>query len=193
MAEACDQLAAIKTTFRTESAAIQRFGNQPRPLLLAKAIIIHLGLLELEMEVQSVGRGMIENDAPLIEFRTVIMVLVAALDEWPDVVAIATGVVRQEGESVQALARKVIQRPDQPLALAPLPSRITGLPVGYVWFVFVKRLRRRCLPRSRLALATRLCAVEIGICQQSLRRISARLQEILLRADELQVMSAHIP
>src|SRR5688572_33344581 len=86
----------------------------------------HLGLLELEVEVEAEAHGVVEDDAPLVELRAVVVELVLAAREGPHVVAVAARVVREEGDRVQPLAGEVIERPDQALPLPVLPSGIAG-------------------------------------------------------------------
>src|SRR5688572_31882043 len=56
----------------------------------------HLGLLELEVEVEAEAHGVVEDDAPLVELRAVVVELVLAAREGPHVVAVAARVVREE-------------------------------------------------------------------------------------------------
>src|SRR5262245_60519602 len=91
-------------------AAAQRsseFRGRIEPLaLVAAALVIPLVLLKLEVKVQPARRGVVKDDAPLVELRAVVVKFVVARNEWPHVIAIATGVVRQERKSIRPFTRR---------------------------------------------------------------------------------------
>ena len=140
--EARDEFAAVEPALRPELAAVERLGHEARLGLIAAAVVVDFVLLEFEVEVEPLGRGVVEHDAPLVELGAIPVKLVIPRDERPDVVAIAARVVGQEGEDVHAFAGQVIQSPDQPLALAAFPNRVARFPVGHMRRVVMERLRR---------------------------------------------------
>ena len=110
------------------------------------------------------------------------MELQVALDERPHVVAVAPGVVGQEGERVHASARQVVEGPDQALPLAALPGRVAGPPVADVGRPGLERhLRIRGHG-----------AVEVGVAEERLRRVGAGLEEVRAAAGEAQVVAADV-
>ena len=120
----------------------------------ARAVVVLL-LLELEVQVDALGLGVIEDDLPLIQLGDVVVELVVAIDEGPDVVAVSPGVVRHQRHRVHAFRRQVVDGADQRFALGLAPRGIAGLPILDVRRVSVDRglERARCCrnPRTRAA------------------------------------------
>ena len=135
------------------------------------------------MKVEAERGGVVEDDAPLVELRAVVVEFVFALREGPDVVTITARVVGEEGEGIDAFAREVVQRPDESFAFAVFPSGIARLPVLHMRFPGLER------DFVRLARAG---VVEVRVSQQRLGSVWASFQEILLRPGELEVMFANI-
>ena len=106
--------------------------------MIAAPVVVDFVLLQFEVEVKTLRGGVVEDDAPLVELGAVPVKLVVARDERPDVVAIAAGVVGQEGKGVQAFAGEIIQCADQALAFAALPGRVAGLPVRHMRLVVME-------------------------------------------------------
>ena len=143
----------------------------------ADAVVVLL-LLELEVQVDALGLGMIEDDLPLIELGHVVVELVVAIDEGPDVVAVSPAVVRHEGHRVHSLRRQVVDGADQRLALGLAPGGIAVLPILDVRRVGVDR----GLERARV--------VEVLVREQRFRRVGTRLQEVLTGSRESQIVLA---
>ena len=90
------------------------------------------------MEKESALLGVIKNDLPLVELGNVVVQLFVARDEGPDVVAVAAGVVGEEGNGVAPNGGNIIDCTDEAFALANLPGGIADLPICFVRFVFMK-------------------------------------------------------
>jgi hypothetical protein len=131
VAEARDEFAAVESAFGAEFAAVER-GRDLAVLALVAPLIVHLGLLHLEVQVEAPAGGVLEDDPPLVEFAAVVVEFFVAGNEGPHVVAVAAGVVREEGEGVHALRREVVERADQSLALVVFPRGVPLLPVADV-------------------------------------------------------------
>ena len=74
------------------------------------SIIINLVFLQLEVQVESFLRRVFKLKIPLVKFRTIVMEFVAAFDEGPDIVTIATRVVRQEGERIHSFGCQIVRQ-----------------------------------------------------------------------------------
>ena len=182
VAEAGHELPVVEEPLDAHRPAVERLGHRSRRALVAEPLVVDLGLLRLEVQVEAERLRVVEDDLPLVELRAVVVELQVALDERPDVVAVAPGVVGQEGEGVHPPARQVVERPDQALALAALPGRVARPPVAHVGRPGLEGDVR--LPRHR--------PVEVGIAEEGLRGIRPRLQEVLAAPGEPQVVAARV-
>ncbi len=119
------------------------------------------------MQKQTAGLRVGEDDFPLVEARAIVVELLVAGDEGPDVVAVAGRVVGEKGDRVGPFAAEVVQGADQAPALAAFPSGIAGAPVGGV--------RGPSLEGNFLFQAERV--VEVGVGEERLGRIGASFEE----------------
>ncbi len=108
---------------------IQSLRHLPKPAPVPRPFVIHLRLLQLEMQVQYPHLRMVKHPLPLIQLRTVILQLLVPPHKRPDVIPIPPGVVRQKGKAVAPLARPIIQRPYQSPAPPPSPR---GIPLTLI-------------------------------------------------------------
>src|SRR5262249_12006896 len=97
------QLAEIEFAFDAKVSSIQGHGNMGARGVPAEPVIVVLGLLQLEMQVQTLPLRVIKDDLPLIELRAVIVELIVPLGKWPDVVSVAARVVSKERDRVGSL------------------------------------------------------------------------------------------
>jgi|GEM_PF-5228826 len=132
MTEAGDHFPAVEFAFGAELSGIEGGGDGAGLALVSGAVVVHFVFLQFEMQVETVCRGMIEDDAPLVEFRAIVVELRVAFDEGPDVVAIAAGVVGEEGKRVHAFACEVVERADESFAFATAPLWVAFSPVADV-------------------------------------------------------------
>ena len=58
---------------------------------MAAAVIVHLVLLQFEMQIKAELGPVIKDDAPLIKFGAIVVQLGITMNEGPDVVSIAPG------------------------------------------------------------------------------------------------------
>ena len=107
--------------------------------LTALALVVDLGFLQLEVQMKPDPLGVGEDDAPLVQLRAIVVELVVALHERPDVVAIAAGVVGEERERIDARGREVVERADHPFATSVAPRRVTVAPVAHMWLPGLER------------------------------------------------------
>ncbi len=96
MTETCNQLSAVELTFGAKLATIHRLWHFARLFLLSNAIIVEFIFLHFEMEKDPFTLGMIEHYIPLIELRAIVVHLVIAFNEWPNIITIAARIVCQE-------------------------------------------------------------------------------------------------
>ena len=59
-------------------------------------MIVVLGLLHLEVQVHPLVSPVFKDNAPLVELAAIVMQLVVAMDERPDIVSVTAGVVGEE-------------------------------------------------------------------------------------------------
>jgi len=79
VAEAGDQLTAIQLALDAEFAAIKGLADVPLRSTHAAAIVVGFILLEFEMQVEPEFGRVVEDDAPLVELRAIVMEFVFAL------------------------------------------------------------------------------------------------------------------
>src|SRR4029450_7509743 len=72
-----------------------RGGERPATALTDRTVVVLL-FRQLEVQVDALGLCVVEENAPLIKLRHVVVELVVAIDERPDVVAVAAGVLGNE-------------------------------------------------------------------------------------------------
>ncbi len=182
VAEAGDHFAAVEFAFGAEGTTVEGGGDGAGFTLLAGSVVVHFVFLEFEVEVEAAGGGVVEDDAPLVELGAVVVEFVIAFDERPDVVAIAAGVVGEEGEGVDAFGGEVVEGADDAAAFAVTPLRIALAPVaevglpgfeGDVFFVG-------------------LGAIEVGVGEHGLGGVGTGFEEVLAAAGELQVVFADV-
>jgi len=99
-------------------------------------LVIVFLFLQLEMEIDSLGLCVVENDLPLIQLRTVETTLVFGSYMRPDVVAVAARIVSQEGHRVDALRGEVVYRADEALELLDAADRRLAVEVADSKFAF---------------------------------------------------------
>ena len=103
VAEAGHELAAVEPPLDAERRRRPgASGIGPPASPVAEAVVVVLGLLHLEVEEEAQRLGVVQDDLPLVELRAVVVELVVAGDEGPHVVAVAPGVVGEEGDGVRA-------------------------------------------------------------------------------------------
>ena len=127
MTEASHELAAIQLSLRPEIATVERGGNTALAgsVMTAANLVVVLGLLQFEVQKHPLPLGVIKDNFPLVELGAVVIELVVPLDEGPDVVAIAPGIVGKEREHIAAFPGEVIDRADHPFAFSSLPGWVT--------------------------------------------------------------------
>ena len=74
------------SSFSSITGNLGVFSIVPLPL------VVYLILLGLEVKMQSVGRCVTEDQAPLVEFRAVVVKFVVAFDKRPNVIAVTSRV-----------------------------------------------------------------------------------------------------
>ena len=180
VAEARDELAEVESALGAAGAAVERFGHAAGFGLGPDAVVVVFVFLELEMQKHAAGLRVVEDDAPLVETRAVVVELFVAGDEGPDVVAVAGGVVGEKGDPVDALRAEVVEGADESFALAALPRGIAGAPIAEV----------RCVGLEGNFFFEREGVVEVGVGEQGLRGIGAGLEEGLAGAGVDKVVAA---
>lgn len=78
VAEACDEFAAVKASLHAEGAAVEGFRDWAGLARGAEAGVVHFVLLKFEMQIQPARRGVVEEGAPLVELRAVVVELGAS-------------------------------------------------------------------------------------------------------------------
>ena len=169
--ESGNELADVELAFRSEVSTVQRFSHRScfrrsatarglaAAIRISAHVVVDLVFLQLEVQVDALLLRVIKNDLPLVELGNVVVEFVVAVHERPDVVAIASGVIGQKRQGIHPFGSQIVDRPDEPSALAVLPGRIARLPILNV--------RRECAKRH-LRFA-RDGAVEVCVCEQCFR------------------------
>ena len=96
VAESSDEFPAVETAFDAQVAAVQCCRNFAALGFVPATIVVILLLLQFEVQVESTGLSVVENNLPLIELRAVVVQLVITSYKRPNVVAIAARVVGQK-------------------------------------------------------------------------------------------------
>ena len=110
------------------------------------------------------------------------MKLVVSRHKRPHVVAVAAGVVRQEGHRVHVPGGEVIDRAEQALPFSVLPRGITRRPV----------LNMRRVGLERHGGLHRAGAVEVFVREQRFWRVGANFQKIVARARKPQMVATDV-
>jgi hypothetical protein len=66
VAEAGDDFAAVEHALGTEFSTVEGCGDIALLIALAVAVVVDFGFLEFEVEIEALGGGVVENNAPLI-------------------------------------------------------------------------------------------------------------------------------
>ena len=119
----------------------------------ARRAVVVLLLLELEVQVDALRLRVIEHDLPLIQLGHVVVELVVAIDERPDVVAVSPRRLRHERHRVHAFRRQVVDGADQrfALGLGPRWDRRSSSPGRAARSAWIAVLSVRVLSKSSYA------------------------------------------
>ncbi len=110
MSKPSDQFSQVELALDAQLAAVQQRADGRWLAIVPYPVVVHLVLLQLKVQMQSLFRGMVEYDSPLIHFGTVVVQFVARHGKWPHIVAVTPDVVGQERNGVHAFLRKVVQK-----------------------------------------------------------------------------------